>query len=642
MLRYRGILLSALISLLSLSAYHLSAQNLTATQVMADKNYVYEIGVGATLEEADRAALKNLATRSAQIISNDSKYIEEVFKNKTGQYVEVSKDQLAVISNVYLDNVGRVVVSQNDVECKVMRYMTKDDFAHRFDACIEQIKSYVTSAQYALKDSKPDEAIKDFAWAFALTKSCPVEIEMDGITGGVSQYCSVSIEEILKSIDVKVIGIEKDENNQTYPYQVFVDITWKPKGTSKPQKVDFLTFHYFDGGGFVSDQEVKDGRAVLDMQTLPEAFDFQIECVYMDYARILDQRVASILESQENLRTFKGALKKVETQPKHVKPSTKPFDPKKSAPSIVDKEIEDGHNTHAAFTIDTEVSKKDQYLGMLEEIEDSIRKGSYAALRDYFTDEAWDEFNQIVASGSPKIVRKPDFRMIRLDTLVMARSIPLKLKFKGNRTFVEDVAFRISANSDKIVGVSYTLSSRTEDQIMSMQWEDRARILLLNFLEDYRTAYCLKNLEYIDKIFANDAYIITGKVLKQRPSMETDRAQVNLAKDVVEYQTKSKSEYIASLKESFRSKEFVNIRFDECEAAKGYNAKEGMYAVQMRQHYYSNNYADEGWLTLAIDMRQEKDPLIKVRVWQQDRNSEYNAETMIEKTISVGNQIPTI
>ena len=64
-----------------------------------------------------------------------------------------------------------------------------------------------------------------------------------------------------------------------------------------------------------------------------------------------------------------------------------------------------------------------------------------------------------------------------------------------------------------------------------------------------------------------------------------------------------------------------------------------MYAFHMRQHYYSNNYADQGCLTISIDMRQEKDPLIKVRVWQQEKNDDYSAETMIEETISVATGI---
>ena len=73
--------------------------------------------------------------------------------------------------------------------------------------------------------------------------------------------------------------------------------------------------------------------------------------------------------------------------------------------------------------------------------------------------------------------------------------------------------------------------------------------------------------------------------------------------------------------------------------AKGYYGKEGIYAVQVRQLYSSNNYADEGILTLAIDMRDDKNPLVKVRVWQQEQDVNYNSEQMIEMTISVNNSI---
>ena len=103
----------------------------------------------------------------------------------------------------------------------------------------------------------------------------------------------------------------------------------------------------------------------------------------------------------------------------------------------------------------------------------------------------------------------------------------------------------------------------------------------------------------------------------------------------VVYSRKTKEEYIYHLRNSFKSKEFINLRFEECNVAKGYYAKDGIYAVQVRQLYYSNNYADDGILTLAIDMRTEKKPLVRVRIWQQERDVEYNAEEMIERTISV-------
>ena len=73
--------------------------------------------------------------------------------------------------------------------------------------------------------------------------------------------------------------------------------------------------------------------------------------------------------------------------------------------------------------------------------------------------------------------------------------------------------------------------------------------------------------------------------------------------------------------------------------AKGYYAKEGIYAVQVKQMYYSNNYADDGILTLAIDMRDEQQPLVRVRVWQQERDVTYDAEQMIDGTVRVANEL---
>ena len=169
---------------------------------------------------------------------------------------------------------------------------------------------------------------------------------------------------------------------------------------------------------------------------------------------------------------------------------------------------------------------------------------------------------------------------------------------------------------------------------MAMAWDDKARLTLISFLEDYRSAYCLKNLDYINKVFADDAYIIVGRVLKASTKKFSDSPQSINATTTV-YDKKSKQQYVSDLRKSFASKEFINLRFEECNVAKGYDAKEGIYAVQVNQLYYSDNYADNGILTLAIDMREETDPLVRVRIWQQLRDVTYTAEDMIERTVSV-------
>jgi hypothetical protein len=236
------------------------------------------------------------------------------------------------------------------------------------------------------------------------------------------------------------------------------------------------------------------------------------------------------------------------------------------------------------------------------------------------------------------LARDPEYKFIKHDTLVFCRALPLKLKFKGERSFIEDVVFRVNEKTHKIESVAYKLSATTEKTILGMDWEDAARLTLLTFLEDYRTAYCLKDLGYINKVFADDAYIVVGRVLKPSTKKFNDSVSGVLGERTV-YEQKSKKQYIADLQKSFASKEFVNLRFESCNAARGTGSKDGIYAVQVRQLYYSNNYADDGILTLAIDMRNETNPLVRVRVWQQERDVTYNAEQMIEQTVSTGQGI---
>ena len=148
----------------------------------------------------------------------------------------------------------------------------------------------------------------------------------------------------------------------------------------------------------------------------------------------------------------------------------------------------------------------------------------------------------------------------------------------------------------------------------------------------------MKDLEYINKVFADDAYIIVGRVLKQSTKRFNDRPY-EIGGERTIYSRKSKQQYIYDLRKSFASKEFVNIRFEECNVAKGFYDKEGIYAVQVQQLYFSDNYADDGVLTLAVDMRNDSDPLVRVRVWQQQRDVTYTAEQMIERTVSTNNSL---
>ena len=336
----------------------------------------------------------------------------------------------------------------------------------------------------------------------------------------------------------------------------------------------------------------------------------------------------AILQLKEKGGTLAGAAKSIETEPKGVKPR-KGIDTNATVSAVTEslKEVE------ASYGKTTKADNAEVYGKIMSEIVASFQNLSGSDVSHHFTDKAWEEYIKIVKEGNPVVARTPAWKFVKLDSLVICRELPVKLKFPSSRkSFIEDVVFRINERTKKIESVAYKLSASTEKCIMAKDWPERDRLTLITFLEDYRSAYCLRDIAYIKKVFSDDAYIITGKVLQKSKVKYNDKNDLTEGDKVI-YTRHSKTEYVEHLKRSFRSKEFVNVRFEECDVCSGFAAKKGIYTVQVRQFYASNNYSDEGILSLAIDMRAD-DPLVRVRVWQQERDTEYTAEKMMDRTVS--------
>jgi hypothetical protein len=366
---------------------------------------------------------------------------------------------------------------------------------------------------------------------------------------------------------------------------------------------------------------------------LEPTINLELDCLSADLARQLEPTVGRLIEAKGLSQSYiPEGLKSVKTKTEEVKPQKKLDTSTSGVKSEVAVKLEEVKNTH--IEVKDKVDRARPFVKILDEIASAISNLSTKNIRQHFTDEAWNQYELIVANGKPIIARTPEYQFIAHDSLTICHSLPLKLTFSGNRSFVEDVIFRINNNTLKVESVAYKLSAKTEQAIMAMAWDDKARLTLISFLEDYRSAYCLRDINYIEKVFAEDAYIVVGRVWKPSDKKFSDKVSA-LGGTLTEYTAKTKKQYVADLLKSFKSKEFINLRFEECNVAKGYYAKEGIYAVQVKQLYYSNNYADNGILTLAIDMRKEANPLVRVRIWQEARDVTYNAEQMIERTVSV-------
>ena len=614
----------------------LSAQSLREIEAIKKSDeYVCAEGVGKTLEEADQDAYNRLLKSSA-LVSHVSSYSTEQTMSTDGNTSSSQySDNITIQSSLFIQNAKRYDYPPGrDGSYRVLRYIHKSDWEHRYDECKNRIEDNIEAALYNLELNNIEDALMYYTWAAALLKSYPHnDIEVEGVKVGVRQHCITAIRKILSDITVEVV--DKKDNNQ--PNALF-PCTYSLDFMYQGQPVQSLPFSYYNGRDWSEGASVKDGISAVDMRSAVNNFEIDIDCLQLDLARIEQSDVYTILTSPAGNLKFDEQVIKVKVDDAILGEKTGGIViSAESLQSAVTNSLKKSVEKHKP--VESEIKAYSKFEGMMSSIVDGIEGQDTQSLRELFTEDGWDDFQKIVTEGNPSIIRKPEFRFLQMDSLLLCKSIPVRLKFKGNRAFVENVTFRINTNNDMIQSVAYTLSYGAEEHIMSMDWEDKGRLTLLTFLEDYRTAYCLRDIKYIENVFADDAYIIVGTQLKNSTVKASDGVVLNLPAETVRYQTKTKNEYITDLRRSFHSKEFVNIRFDECVADKGYNEKEGIYAVQVKQHYFSNNYADEGYLTLAIDMRDEDNPLVKVRVWQKDRNPEYTAETMIERTVSTGRGI---
>ena len=126
----------------------------------------------------------------------------------------------------------------------------------------------------------------------------------------------------------------------------------------------------------------------------------------------------------------------------------------------------------------------------------------------------------------------------------------MRFTFTKNRQFIEDVIL-IFDETGKINNISFSLGQIAINDILSK--DERFATLeekyfLIKFMEDYKTAYCLKNIDFIQKIFDDDALIIVGNVLKKYKSSDSFYFS-GLSEDEIKYQRLTKSEYINRLKE---------------------------------------------------------------------------------------------
>lgn len=208
-------------------------------------------------------------------------------------------------------------------------------------------------------------------------------------------------------------------------------------------------------------------------------------------------------------------------------------------------------------------------------------------------------------------------KCITTGTGLQVRNIPLLLKPTNPSDIAEDEDYQEAVVSfDKSGNITSFYLSISTNLYMSVVKQNkevtdlRRRQLILDYVEQFRTSYNQKDINFLTQVFSDDALIITGKVIRQ------SKDGIRLP-DKIEYKKQSKQQYLANLRSAFARNRHIRVTFDEIEVMR-HPVNKDFYGVTLHQGWTSDTYHDDGYVFLLWDFRDESAPQIHVRTWQPD------------------------
>lgn len=568
--------------------------------IKSSGEYYYGESMATSEDEADKGALAALVSMISVHVSSDF----------TGDYSHTNSNA-GLTHNEYVHNCVQTYSTSTLTNCEKMtigtapnitvrRWMKRSELATYYESRIAKAKGMVDMAKEALEYGKVGMALQYYYWAYSLIRSIQYPNTVTDDEGHtLMDVIPSQMRNILSDIDVNIE--RKDGDN--------VDLLFSYKG----QSVSEIEFNYNDGREMCVGK-AKDGRGT--MQLIPN-FDGQyyyldIEYEYKSLARG-DAEMESVLNVVDKL-ALPEASDKLQSQ--HV-----PQTPVNKKSLITTTAIAPAPSQLA--------SNNSVYETTMDRVLAAIRSHRHTDAYPCFTIEGRSMFGQLVGYGNGRIVGTPSINYFKSQNgNVVARGLQMSFSFRNGRktTFVEDVAFTFD-NKGKISNIAFGLGQKTENDILlkKVAWKEETREQLMEFLENYKTAYCLKRLDYIRDIFSDDAIIIVGNVSRVFTRQKDDFGNMTIkGKNIITSNRYTKDKYLQHLARCFRNNEFINVRFTSSDIQKlEKNADQEIICVQLGQDYTSSTYADQGYLFLMIDMTDKDNPFIKVRTWQPEPDPKF-------------------
>ena len=587
-------------------------------EIKKNSNYIWGEGNGTTMSDAEGEALRQMSVQISVSVYNSS-YDEESNDNS------VQKAVLQSVSSAKFTNV-QMRVLEEEPNARVFCFMSRSEVKKMFEKRANHIADMVDAGKTAESRMMIDEALRNYYWALVLAKTTPepVEIEFNDKKGEATSLLPIKIKSVLAMINASVDEIQDGKN-------LILGFTYNGKPVSS------LNFKYNDGQSIVGPIVARDGIGEASMASIPADGKLHLtyELRFRNEVDPTDSDIAGAFNA--------GLLPNINSSVAiAIKNNSKK---KAAAPVLASAEILTAQPTNDKRSIAMQnADNTDDLQKAVLAVEAAISSNNPKSAFNYFTPEGYTLFANLMAkNGKVTLVGKAQsHNFITSDGYNIGRVTNIKRQFRNGKAFMEKLVYRFNSESRKIESVAFALTQRAENDIMNAaaSWPEVSRWAILNFMEDYQTAFALKRTDYINSIFSDDALIITGTILKKLDNAERvfDRSKsldLGGPKDIA-YSQLSKTEYIDRLRKIFSTREYVHLQFEDnvtrmidLPAINGIN-KGAAFGIEIKQRYESTGYSDDGYLTMVFDTR-GKLPIIHVRLWQPDKNNMMSLQEFISR-----------
>lgn len=555
--------------------------------------YLYGEGWGASDAEADKHALADLISKiSVNVSSTFTVTEDELQQNGQTNSESYARSKVETYSQATLTNTGKIVIA-HEPDAHIGRYILRSEIAKIFKSRENRIKEMIGLAKQGERLGKIDDALRYYYWAFCLLKTLqrPNETTYTDESGThiLINWIPNQMNAVFDNISIRPI---KTENNVM---EIAVEYKKRP--------VDSFDYTYFDGQNWSNIYSARDGRGVIELSPGAITDNIRIKCEY-EYRN--EAHIDNEIENVFNIVKGQAFRKSYITVSGAAVNATQP-EQNAAVPAI-----ETSETNSIASAID-----ETPYRLIMDNVLNAIASKNYNAAEQYFTPNGADMFRKLINYGKARILNSANLQFSEIDGKTVCRNAAMSFSFRNGmrKSFVEDVVFTF--NSDKKIDyIAFGLGDRAQNDILNKgEWSLTARNAIMNFLENYKTAYALKRLDYIEQVFDDNAVIISGCVIRRPKGRELENSEQFISNQYVRYTRVNKDEYIDRLRRSFAGKEFINIRFSNNDVRKMSKGGE-LYCIQIKQDYYSSNYGDSGYLFLMVDLNRPDAPIIKVRTWQ--------------------------